>query len=101
MSEEKKDLATNPESCCLSKPPSAKKVTTEKEDKDHHHSPDDTSVTPSTDPGPILFPAESIPGQVVPQHSDADEPSPISLLFSDSEEEGMKQICVVDSGSCP
>ena len=96
-----KDLAANPESRGPSRPPSAKKVTTGKEDKDHHHSPDDTSVTPSTDPGPILSPAESIPSQVVPQHPDADKLSPISLLFSDSDEEGVKQICVVDSGSCP
>ena len=97
----KKYLAANPESRGPSRPPSAKKVTTRKEDKDHHHSPDDMSVTPSTDPGLILSPAESVPSQVVPQHPDADEPSPISLLFSDSEEEGVKQICVVDSGSCP
>ena len=38
---------------------------------------------------------------MVPQHPGADEPSPINLLFSDSDEEGVKQICVVDSGSCP
>ena len=52
---------------------------------------------PNLSPAPDCIPASFSTLKLTPG---TDEPSPISLLFSDSDEEGVKQIRVADSGSC-
>ena len=62
-------------------------------------SPDQTCPTPRGSPEPTSSRTNSGSMQRDSEQLSPDEPSPVGLLFSDSEEEGVRQIRVVDGGS--
>ena len=94
----KKDLAANPESRGPSQPATTKQISTNKYGMSST-SPDQTCPTPRGSAEPTSSCTNSGSMRRDSEQLSPDELSPVGLLFSDSEEEGVTQIRVMDGGS--
>ena len=94
----KEEEEANPESRGPSQPATTKQISTNKYGMSST-SPDQTCPTPRGSPEPTSSCTNSGSMRRDSEQLSPDELSPVGLLFSDSEEEGVTQIRVMDGGS--